>query len=259
MLKPYDFSWISQGLQIKPPSSEELQLLNPYEYQNPSKNGKALLMLHGFASSPAVFRNLYPHLQHYEYVYAPLLAGHGQSIEAFSAVNRQAWIQQVQAIMEELHAKYTTIDVLGLSMGGLLASYLAQVFSINHLYLIAPAFALMKPLGLLIKTAETMRNLGFTSIANAGGKIMNPNAAELSFRQLPLSSIIEILGLISNYEYKPWTTPTTLFLGSNDTVVSSAKVAQLLANLPDLQQLIIPQTNHVLPLDYNYQEILKTL
>jgi len=258
-LKTYDFSWISQGIHTRPLANNEISLLNPYEYYSGVTNAKALLMLHGFASSPAVFRNFYPQLQNYEYVYAPLLSGHGQSISAFSKVTRNDWLTQVQSILDDLSQKYQTIDILGLSMGGLLAGYLIHNFSINHLYLLAPAFALTKPLPVLLQSAVTMHRLGFSSIANVGGKMMNPSEAELSFRQLPLTSIIEILVLIQEYHYQPWSTPTTLFLGSNDTVVSSAKVASLLKDLPNLKIHMIEQTNHVLPIDYNYQEILKTI
>ena len=254
-----DFSWIYQGKHLRSPTIDESYLLNTYENQASSQKRSALLLLHGFASSPGVFRHFFPHLSHYDLVYAPILKGHGQSIEAFSQVSRHEWVKQVSEILDELCQSYQHVDVLGLSMGGLLAAYHIHDFPIHHLYLLAPAFELQRSTTLLLNTVFIIHNLGFRSIANWGGKIANAHEAELSYRQLPLTTIIEILKLIKEYQHRVWSTPTTVFLGQQDTVVHSQKIAELLAPNPSLELNILEQTNHVLPIDYDYQQILSQI
>jgi carboxylesterase len=254
-----DFSWIYQGRHLRTPNDSESSLLLPYQDHSYKQDKKALLLLHGFASSPGVFRYFFPDFKNYDMVYAPTLKGHGQSIEVFSQVSRKDWVQQVQDLLQDLCQRYQQVDVLGLSMGGVLAAYTIHDFPIHHLYLLAPAFELTKPLNLLLNTAAVVKSLGFKSIANFGGKISNPKEAELSFRQLPITSIIEVLRLIKEYPHRAWSTPTTVFLGKKDTVVSSPKVASMLENLPHLNLNILEQTNHVLPIDKDYQSILKQL
>ncbi|HBB52640.1 MAG TPA: esterase, partial [Legionellales bacterium] len=86
-----------------------------------------------------------------------------------------------------------------------------------------------------------------------------PQADELLFRQLPIQTVIEILKLIDEFQFHSWDTPTELFLGRHDDVVDSIAVEKQLKNLTEVNIHYLEQSNHVLPLDADYQEIIKVL
>lgn len=257
--QPNDFAWMRQGKHLQFCSAEDALLLKPYEKEHRPTKHRALLMLHGFSSSPAVYRLIYPHLEHYDYVYAPQLAGHGVSLEEFSRTSRQQWLQKIRLILKKMCQEYGRVDVMGLSLGGLIACHLANEFPIHRLFLLAPALALSSSLPLMLKTAQCTRQLGFKFIKNFGGRAFKPHADELLFRLLPIDTVIEILKLIDEFQLRPWDIPTELFLGRHDDVVNSKAVETQLKNLHDVNIHYLEQSNHVLPLDANYQEILQVL
>lgn len=256
---PNDFAWISQGQHLRFCSKEDCILLKPYEKEYRAKKDRALLMLHGFSSSPAVWRLFYPHLESYDRVSAPLLAGHGISIHEFAKVSSQQWLHQVRVECKKLCQEYAQVDVIGLSLGGLLACHLAQEFPIHRLFLLAPALSLNDSCPILLKTAQLSKNLGFQFVKNAGGQAFKPQADELLFRLLPIKTIVEILSFIDSFQFKSWDIPTQLFLGRHDDVVNSSKVELQLQNLNEVDIHYLEHSNHVLPLDANYQNILKAL
>ncbi len=258
-INPYDFSWMNKGWHLETPTHSDLILLQPYEAHHRSERNRALLLLHGFSSSPAVFRKIYTHTLQYDYVVAPCLIGHGSSISNFAKATSREWIIQTQNIMTDLCRDYQHVDVMGLSLGGLLGCHLAKDFPISRLFLLAPALALYTPPKLLLKIARFAKNAGFYSIYNRGGQTFHRKAKELLYRQLPLDVLIEILQFIMDYQHQPWSHPTSLFLGQYDKVVNSERVVSILGNLPNLETHNLSNSGHVLPIEEDYKLILQAL
>lgn len=256
---PTDFAWMSQGQHLRFCSEEDCLLLKPYEKEHRPQKERALLMLHGFSSSPAVWRLFFPHLESYDFISAPLLAGHGISISEFAKTTQQQWLHHVRIQCKKLCLEFKKVDIIGLSLGGLLACHLVQEFPINQLFLLAPALTLKDNCPLLLKTAKVSKNLGFQFIKNAGGRAYLPQADELLFRLLPIKTIIEILSFIESFQFKNWDTPTKLYLGRHDDVVDSLQVENQLKYLNEIDIHYLEESNHVLPLDANYQNILQGL
>ncbi len=86
-----------------------------------------VLLLHGYTSSPSVVRPLAEHLAGGGMrVVAPLLPGHGTTIED---LNARTWRELADAAANELYALQGQCDrvfIGGLSMGGLLSLHLGQ-------------------------------------------------------------------------------------------------------------------------------------
>lgn len=259
IIKLFDFSWMRQGLHLKPLTQDESALLHPFEIEQQAGNNRALFLIHGFASSPAVFRYLLPGLKHYQFISATCLPGHGTSIQEFSKSSFNVWLDHAANSLEKLSSQYEKVDVLGLSLGGLIACHLSQQFSISHLYLLAPALGVKGNLPMLLHTAKLAKKLGFFSIYNRGGQILASNERELSYRQLPLNPIIEILESIQAYQSVRWTHPTTLFLGQHDLVVDNLAIENKLKHLPKLETHILKNSGHVLPLENEHQLIIEIM
>lgn len=249
-----DFAWLWQGIVKKKLTRGELHYLEPIEIHR-GKTEHALLLIHGFSSSPAVFRTMFPALDDYDGVVIPVLPGHGQNIQAFSETSPQAWIDCVETECNKLLQRYKKVDVLGISLGGMLAYHLAQTYPLHHVFLLAPALALHFPMSLGPMIPKLLQKVGLASIKNQGGNIQDPKYAELTYRRLPIQAIIHILDMIHSFSFAPPTCPTDVFLGKHDAVVNSSKVIQLFQSQPHTHIHMLKHSAHVLSLDADVDQI----
>ncbi len=250
-----DFRHMYCGRQLDAVSDEMIDLMQPVRITGKGKN-RALLMLHGFTSSPAVYRDLIPHIKHYDAIICPVLPGHADSIARFSKITASDWLTAANAACEEVMREYKRVDVLGLSLGGLLACALSQHHQFNHMYLLAPALRLRLHMTTSLKLAKTLHFLGFRQIRNAAGNIVNPEHTEISYRRLPIETVIEILSFINDFHYMPPSCPVDVFLGCHDIVVNSQRVGALFARKDHTTIHWLKNSAHVLPLDNDIQEII---
>ncbi len=251
-----DFRCMRQGKSLFILQEKEARKLTPIEIHNPhNKKDHALLLIHGFSSSPAVFREILGACAGYDAIVVPVLPGHGDSIHAFASSKAAEWLQHVEAIYGSLQEEYTHVDVLGLSLGGLLASHLASRFKVNHLYLLAPAFDLHLAIPSIMTLTKCLNWLGFRKLRSHAGNLYTPQFCEIAYRQLPLTTIIEILTLINEFQFILPTCPTDLFLGRYDEVVASECVAGRFANHSTTRIHWLNESAHVLPLDGDIQYI----
>jgi|GEM_PF-878283 len=250
-----DFRYMRRGKQLASLRKEEYALLNPVN-QRGSKKDHALLLLHGFSSSPAVYRYLIPQLKGYDAIVCPALPGHAQSIASLGQAKAADWLAATSACCAELIETYDKVDVVGLSLGGLLACDLSQQFALNHLYLLAPALRLHMRVNAMIKLAYGLQFLGFSHLRNAAGNILNNERAEIAYRKLPITAIIEMLQLARDYRWRAPQCPTDLFLGAHDAVVDSNKVESLFRGLPNVAIHWLNDSAHVLPMDNDLAQIV---
>ena len=85
-----------------------------------------VLLIHGFTGAPTEMRLLGDYLnQHGLTVLAPLLPGHGTTVEEMNRCKWTDWTAAVERALAELRERCDTAFVGGLSMGSLLTLYLA--------------------------------------------------------------------------------------------------------------------------------------
>tara|TARA_Y100000588_G_C14229016_1_gene914424 strand:- start:1387 stop:2151 length:765 start_codon:yes stop_codon:yes gene_type:complete len=240
-------------------TEQQASWLQPIHKVGPQKS-KALLMLHGFSSSPAVFRLLMPKIvKSYDSIIVPALPGHATSIKDFATAKASEWIKTCEDVCSDLVGQYGKVDVLGLSLGGLLATHLSNRFDLNHLYLLAPALRIKSNIMWAIKTAQFFKTLGFTQIRNRAGNLKSDESTEIAYRKLPLNSILEILTLIKDFKFEPPQCPTDVFLGRFDDVVSSDAVEALFKSQETAHIHRLNDSAHVLPLDNDVDLIARCI
>jgi len=94
------------------------------DLQEGSSHG--VLLLHGFGDTPQTLSLLARRLARNGYgVLAPLLPGHGRSMNAFRRSRADQWVAASREALREMRERYPTVSVIGLSMGGALAVVIA--------------------------------------------------------------------------------------------------------------------------------------
>ncbi|HEX5832172.1 MAG TPA: alpha/beta fold hydrolase [Gemmatimonadaceae bacterium] len=92
----------------------------------PASGRRAALLLHGFGDTPQPLGHLAAHLHAHGWaVRAPLLPGHGRTLAAFSESGCDDWIRHAREEFAALRRQHAVVAVVGLSMGGALATILA--------------------------------------------------------------------------------------------------------------------------------------
>jgi carboxylesterase len=110
----------------------------------PASGSRGVLLLHGFGDTPQTFAILANELHAGGFgVRAPLLPGHGRSVEDFVASRRNQWLEFARLELADFKKKYSVVSVVGLSMGAALAALLAaENPDLRALVLIAPYFGM---------------------------------------------------------------------------------------------------------------------
>ena len=244
-----DFRYMWRGKHLNLLTTQQAHLLDPVSIRG-SGTEHALLLLHGFSSSPAVYRQIIPALtDSYDAVICPRLPGHGESIGAFSKAKASDWVTAAEESCDALTKEYQHVSVVGLSLGGVLACHLSQHFALHHLFLLAPAIALQLKPSLALKLAHVLQWLGCKYVRNRAGNLYSELYSELAYRKLPIITVIEILTLINNFHFVPPSCPTDLFLGRFDEVVNANLVEKSFLNIPNITIHWLANSAHVLPLD----------
>jgi carboxylesterase len=99
-----------------------------------------LLLVHGFGDTPQTLQYLarYLHARGWG-VRAPLLPGHGRTLDEFAATRADQWIDCAREELALLRARYDTVAIVGLSMGGSIATILAaETRDVRAVVLLAP-------------------------------------------------------------------------------------------------------------------------
>lgn len=260
MINTEDFQYMWQGQSIRPLSKTEAERLAPIDKRKPGHD-RALLFLHGFSSSPAVYRAIWPELNHYHALVCPALPGHAENLAAFASVTYPEWIHAAEMACEQLIEKFEIVEVVGLSLGGLLACHLGRKYPVKHLYLLAPALKLRFNLTLLKYLTHFLHALGIKYIKNHAGNLYTHEHEELAYKKLPLRTLIELFMFIE-HEKKHFTVPECpidLFLGAHDDVVDSTYVFKQFENSDHCRIHWLQHSAHAIPLDGDIKTIIEIL
>jgi carboxylesterase len=105
---------------------EERALINqPFYFQG--ANNKAVLLIHGWTSTPYEVRRLGKYLNENGYTaHGPQLRGHGTSPEDLENIYWTDWLHDISAAYEELKKTHEKVYVAGTSIGANLSAILAK-------------------------------------------------------------------------------------------------------------------------------------
>ncbi len=170
LLESYDYTYVGVIYLLRPDVLEKKRLAYHKIIARKNNMKRAILLIHGFLSDMTDFDVLIPHLEaRYDLVHRIVLPGHGPENDYnYDKFNKEDTFKHLTETFDDIHRRYSEIDVLGFSMGGALASCLSSFRNFNKLILLAPANKYFNPKALITTTEFSARN--FTSLEKAIAK-----------------------------------------------------------------------------------------
>ncbi|HEY1762785.1 MAG TPA: alpha/beta fold hydrolase [Acidimicrobiales bacterium] len=220
-----------------------------------------VLVLHGFTGNPSSMRPIAERLAAAGYsVELPRLPGHGTTVEDMMTTTWADWSKTAEQAYDELSERCEGVAVVGLSMGGGLAAYLAEERpSLAGCVLINP---LVKP-----PTPELYEGLiglldaGVASIDSIGSDVKKEGVIESSYDATPLVPAKSLFEGISSVHQKlsDITAPVLLLTSREDHVVTSDNGDDLATGVSGpLERIWLENSYHVATID-NDQELVESL
>lgn len=101
---------------------------------------KGCLIIHGYTGGPYEVKPLAQYLQKKTnwHVSVPVLPGHGEEL-SLKDITYDAWIETAEEELKKMIEKCEEVYVIGFSMGGMIAAYLAAHYEVDRLVLLATA------------------------------------------------------------------------------------------------------------------------
>jgi carboxylesterase len=241
----------------------------PFFYPGPK--GEAVLMLHGYTSTPRDLRELGQQINTLGYtVSGILLPGHGTKPTALDPVRWQDWYAAALAEFERLKKEAPQVHVVGFSMGGALAMHLAANVPVGKLVLLSPFFKIaynkwhIVPEEWLVYTiGKLLRHLKKTHSGNCNDPVAREK--HIAYYHYALSSInqaLELVKVIRN-ELRLIKNPLLIVHAKGDKTTSplaSRRIFDLLTS--DIKRFVwLRKSNHIITHDYDKEivsrEVLK--
>jgi len=212
-----------------------------------------VLVLHGFTGSPQSVRALAVRFAEAGHsVELPLLPGHGTTIEDLVPTRFDDWYQAAAAAYADLDARCKRVVIVGLSMGGTLATLLAVEHEPAALVLINPQVA--PPPETVVEVVQGLADEGVATIPAIGGDIAKENTEELAYAATPVLALLSFIERCQSLvgELSRVTCPVLLFTSPQDHVVDPVSSDVLAAGVSaSVERVTLERSFHVATLDHD--------
>lgn len=217
-----------------------------------------VLLCHGFTGTPQSLRPWARSLADAGLsVRLPRLPGHGTTWQAMNRTRWEDWFAAVQGELADLRRRCERVVVGGLSMGGALATRLAQQqpADVAGLVLVNPGFALADPrLGALPLLKAVL-----PSVPGVVGDIAKPGVTELGYDRAPLRALHSYVRSLRDTvrDLPAVTQPVLLMRSAVDHVIPPKSGELLLSRISskDVTQIVLERSYHVATLDHDAERI----
>jgi carboxylesterase len=221
-------------------------------------DARGALVLHGFTGNPHSVRGLAQALADAGLtVELPLLPGHGTSVEEMVPTRWGDWSGAAEKAYTELAARCDAVVVVGLSMGGTLALWLAEHHAeIVGLVVVNPLVT--PPDAGTVALVESMLESGEEVAPGIGSDIAREGVSELAYDGLPLRAAQSLFAGVAEVEAGLGSVicPVLVFTSLQDHVVDPASSELLVTQAKGpVEQVTLERSYHVATLDWDKDEI----
>ena len=222
-----------------------------------------VLLLHGFGDTPQTLSLLARRLSKSGYgVFAPLLPGHGRTMDAFRRSRAADWIDAARQSLARVRNRYNTVSVLGLSMGAALAVLLAAESSeIASLVLIAPYLGMPMRLRVAASTHWLWGTFAGELNARSPRSIHDPMEREknLAYGAVTGRTLFELSRVVkrARQALPKVTAPTLVILSKEDPRVASSVGDFALNTLGARDKKLVwtEGAGHIITVDYGRERV----
>lgn len=228
------------------------------------------LMIHGYSSTPYDLKYLGENINKTfnDFVYIPRLKGHGELPSHLLNLTLEDWYFQVEEDFLLLKKECKTINLVGFSFGGALATKLSEEKEIKNTYLISPYFF---PRSNFIKILDLNFYINLFAdqiIYLRKSKIAQINSKELSgeyisywnFVLIPIKNSKLFLEKTSQDVYKINTPILIQHSKLDDTAdVLASKIIFEKISSKNKKLILFENSNHVVLFDYDRREAIKNI
>ena len=255
-----DMAWERNGEFIK--GSEPFTLVG--------KNETCWLLIHSYSATPAEMRELgdsiYTHFG--DTVVGMRLEGHGELPSHLEDKNISTWYAQAESEFLEGKRQCTHVNVVGSSLGALIAARLAEEHDVKNVYLlntfVTKPLIWYKPLPFAWRLKLLSPFLHYDKKTNIGN-INDPlgKMSHIAYWNMPYAPIRNSIPFIkeTKEDFKDIHQPLFIAHSSEDQVASISASLKLYdqASSVDKQLLILNRSNHILLLDYEKEKVINSI
>lgn len=235
-------------------------------YYNYISNEIGVFLIHGFTGSPA---EMVPFAKRFESkgisVYCPRLAGHGTDIKDFLASNVEQWYQSAFDQYLEFKSRVKKTYIIGLSLGGHIATYLSYIAGCEKLALFSTPYDLpdtkmkyAKLFSIFIKKIKKTEEKPAVFDEKARRLMVNYDSIPYYYTR-PIAELYKSFKMFHRYIRK--TKAPMLIIQSELDAVSSFKSPQKIFNKSKnskiKQMKYLKKSSHVITLDYEADELFE--
>ncbi len=222
-----------------------------------------VLLLHGFGDTPQTLTLLARRLAKSGYgVFVPLLPGHGRTMQAFRRSRSEEWIEAARESLYLMRARYATVSIVGLSMGGALGAIIASgTGPIASLVLIAPYLGMPMPLRIAARTHWIWGGLAGEINARDPRSVHDPIEREknLAYGAVTGRTLYELSKVVrkARKALPTVTAPTLIILSKEDPRVATAIADFAMKELGarDKKLVLTEGAGHIITVDYGRERV----
>ncbi|PLS15889.1 carboxylesterase [Bacillus sp. M6-12] len=205
------------------------------------------LCIHGFTGSPFEVQPLAEYLKdHTDWkIVVPTLPGHEEK-GSLKGINYTEWIDCAELALQSLLKECNTVYVIGFSMGGIIACYLAAKYPVKKLVLLSAAARYINSRQLALDSVEMVRdawrgNLGKNELylRYKNKMVKTPISAAYQFR---------LLVAANRRVFQDIKIPTFIAQGKKDGIVPPRSALFLFEkiNAPEKELRIVEEAKHLI-------------
>jgi len=194
-------------------------------------------MIHGFTGGPFEVQPFADYIEEKTdwLVKIPTLPGHGGSLDLKNK-SAESWMMAAELALKELKKQVDRVIIVGFSMGGLIAMYLAMRYKIEKLVLLSAAVK-------YISAGQMLQEVRLAAADAVKGRLaQNPlfHLYEYKLLNTPVSSAIEFLRVVKMVEpyYDKLTLPICIIQGKRDGIVPVSAAEHIYNRLGSIEKEI---------------------